>query len=150
MWAKMKTIAAKVFATKHRFAPDFSVDMFAAVEGVCDTPLHIYDWFDDNTMIESVDLWLYFHPMKPWFQPNRCRGVSHTPSRGRKWNDGNEHNTIVEWACSPLWRAYAICPYTFTLNIMNKWPESLIWHGFCIYHTWWKVLLLTAQKVFHH
>ena len=30
--------------------------MFAAVKGVCDTPLHIYDRFDDNTMIESANL----------------------------------------------------------------------------------------------
>ena len=52
----MKTIAAKVFATKHRFVTYFSAEMFAAMEGVCDTLLHIYDRFDDSTMIESVDL----------------------------------------------------------------------------------------------
>ena len=32
------------------------MSVFADVEGVCDTPLHIYHLFDDNTMIESVDL----------------------------------------------------------------------------------------------
>ena len=52
----METIAAKVFATKHRFVTEFYAKMFAAVKSVCDAPLHIYHLFDDNTMIESVNL----------------------------------------------------------------------------------------------
>ena len=59
---------------------------------------------------------LTHYPNKPKFQPNRCRGVSHTPSRERKWNDGGEHIPIVRCALSPMWRAYAIRPYSFTLS----------------------------------
>ena len=69
-WANMKTIAAnKTSSFNERvrrregenemmaanIIPSL-MGMFAAVKGVCDTPLHIYDRFDDNTMIESVDL----------------------------------------------------------------------------------------------
>ena len=47
--------------------------IFPDMEGVCDTPLHIYHLIDDNTM-------------------------------------------VVERAYSPPWRAYAIRPYTCSMN----------------------------------
>ena len=41
-------------------------------------------------------------PIKPRFQPNKCRGVSHTPWCGRKRNDGGEHIPIVRCVPSPM------------------------------------------------
>ena len=53
-------------------------------------------------------------PTRYW--SNKCRGVSHTPSNERKWNDSCEHVSPVEHPFSPPWRAYAIRPYGFTIN----------------------------------
>ena len=41
-------------------------------------------------------------PIKPRFQPNKCRGVSHTPWCERKRNDGGEHIPIVRCVPSPM------------------------------------------------
>ena len=39
---------------KPRFVPDFSADMFAVMEGVCDTPLHIYHLFVGDSFMAVV------------------------------------------------------------------------------------------------
>ena len=39
---------------KHRFVPDFSTDMFAVMEGVCDTPLHFYHLFVGDSFMAVV------------------------------------------------------------------------------------------------
>ena len=56
---------------KPRFVPDFSADMFAVMEGVCDTPLHIYHLFvgDSFMAVVAVD-----------YSPKTVRAQGHTPS----------------------------------------------------------------------
>ena len=39
---------------KHRFVPDFSTDMFAVMEGVCDTPLQFYHLFVGDSFMAVV------------------------------------------------------------------------------------------------
>ena len=39
---------------KHRFVPDFSTDMFAVMEGVCDTPSHFYHLFVGDSFMAVV------------------------------------------------------------------------------------------------
>ena len=48
-----------------------SLGMFAAVEGVCDTPLHIYYLFDCDAVMDVIISFKFFAA--------NCRGVSHTP-----------------------------------------------------------------------
>ena len=60
--------------------------IFPAMEGVCDTPLHIFVYFMGNAMVERCDLTNSFHPTKNRFPQENCRGVSHTPSCERKRN----------------------------------------------------------------
>ena len=57
---------------KPRFVPDFSADMFAIVEGVCDTPLHIHHLFVGNSLIISIILF-YFSPLR--FLADKEKGV---------------------------------------------------------------------------
>ena len=59
----------------------------AAVKGVCDTPLHLFDHFTDNMMVERNDYVWRFSPFKPRNQSNNRMCVSHTPSNERKRND---------------------------------------------------------------
>ena len=47
------------------------MSVFADVEGVCDTPLHIYHLFVEDTVMDGAVLCKYF--------AGKCRGVSHTP-----------------------------------------------------------------------
>ena len=56
---------------KHRVVPDFSTDMFAVMEGVCDTPLHFYHLFvgDSFMAVVAVD-----------YSPTTVRAQGHTPS----------------------------------------------------------------------
>ena len=70
------------------------------------------------------------------FSSNKCRGVSHTPWCERKRNDGGEHIPIVRCAPSPMWRAYAIRPYSFTLS---RDDAKTSWSNF-------KSKLYTTQK----
>ena len=62
--------------------------------------------------------------MSPVKWSNRCRGVSHTPWCGRKWNNVAQHDTIVWFAFSPTWRAYAIRPYSFCLKTWTTKPPN--------------------------
>ena len=48
-----------------------SLGMFAYVEGVCDTPLHIYYLFVGDAVMAGVISCKFFAA--------NCRGVSHTP-----------------------------------------------------------------------
>ena len=56
-----------------------------------------------------------------WIWANKCRGVSHTPLRGRMRHRSPLNGFLFRrtWAYSPLWRAYAIRPYTFSLKIIG-------------------------------
>ena len=51
----------------------------AAMKGVCDTPLHLFDHFTVNMMVERNDYIWCFSPFKPKNQPNNRMCVSHTP-----------------------------------------------------------------------
>ena len=95
------------------------------------------------------------NPTTPRFQPNKCRGVSHTPSNERKGKkhttqqpqyfnrtsvgayrirpqmSGNEMITPTnhppERASSLPWRAYAIRPYTCSDNtLIIQWSNNAI------------------------
>ena len=69
--------------------------------GVCDTPLHLFVRFMDNTMVEQ-------HPSSP---PWRAYAIRPYTCSYDSW--------IIRWLqhpFSPPWRAYAIRPYGFTIN----------------------------------
>ena len=60
---------------------------FAAVEGVCDTPLHIYHLFVRDS---------FFVGVVPFcFSLATVGAYRIRPSCERKWNDGSEQSTIV-------------------------------------------------------
>ena len=63
----MKEASIPLLFREHSPLPD----IFAAMEGVCDTPLHIYLLFAGDTVMRRVVLYLFFAV--------NCRGVSHTP-----------------------------------------------------------------------
>ena len=79
----------------------------AAMKGVCDTPLHLFDHFTDNMMVERNDYIWCFSPCKPKKQPNNCMRVSHTPSNERKRNDGGHDVMPVAMMMPPTIRTHS-------------------------------------------
>ena len=71
------------------------------MEGVCDTPLHLFVWFMDNTMVEQ----------RPSSPPWRAYAIRPYTCSYDSW--------IIRWlqrSSSLPWRAYAIRPYGFVIN----------------------------------
>ena len=61
---------------KRLFVTSFSAEMFAAVKGVCDTPLHIYHLFVGDSFIVDV--------IKFCFSPQTVGAYRIRPDMGEK------------------------------------------------------------------
>ena len=79
----------------------------AAMEGVCDTPLHLFDHFTGNMMVERNDNIWRFSPFMRGFQSNNRMRVSHTPSKEQKRNDGGHDVISVAMMMPPTIRTHS-------------------------------------------
>ena len=113
------------------------------MEGVCDTPLHLFVWFMDNTMVAT-------------FIFSAMEGVCDTPLHLFVWF---MDNTMVEQRpFSPPWRAYAIRPYGLVINrndltnCTNARVYALKWAKMKTTPTYWCIqlycLYLSCKKFY--
>ena len=97
----------------------------AAMKGVCDTPLHLFDKFMGNMMVERFA----FSP--PWrayaIRPYTFSFISRGTQclNGWRQNDGGEHATLVGCASSPPCGAYDGASYDFGVMLWNDYSLSI-------------------------
>ena len=89
----------------------WTTSIFAAMEGVCDTPLHLFVWFMDSTMVEQ-------HPSSPpWrayairpygFTINRIDLTNCMDARAYAFKGAKMKTTPTYW-CIHLYSLYLAC-----------------------------------------
>ena len=89
-----------------------SLGMFAAMEGVCDTPLHIYYLFVGDAVMGGIVRVSFSPPIVGAYciHPDMSEREMMAASIPLLFR---EHFLCL--ACSLMWRAYAIRPYIFTI-----------------------------------